>query len=94
VFYVTGAVIILAKSSGTQSAEDCCLAGENLMLAAWNEGLGSCWIGFGRPWLDLPDTKNVLKLPGHYHVVAPVVLGHSKAWPEWHGRKSAEIDWL
>src|ERR1019366_8949015 len=44
-------VLVLAKSSGTQAAEDCCLAAENLMLAARNEGLGSCWIGFARPWL-------------------------------------------
>lgn len=87
-------VIVLAKSSGTQAAEDCCLAAENLMLAARNEGLGSCWIGFARPWLDLPATKAELKLPEQFHVVAPIVLGHPKAWPESHGRNSAEIHWL
>ena len=87
-------VIVLAKSSGTQGAEDCCLAAENLMLAARNEGLGTCWIGFARPWLDLPETKAELKLPVQYHVVAPIVLGHPKAWPESHGRKPAEILWL
>jgi nitroreductase len=87
-------VVILARTAGTQSAEDCCLAGENLMLAARNQGLGSCWIGFARPWLDLPATKKELKLPEHYHVVAPIVLGHPKAWPESHGRKAAEIYWL
>ena len=86
--------IVLAKSRGTQAAEDCCLAAENLMLAARNEGLGSCWIGFARPWLDLPATKAELKLPEQYHVVAPIVLGHPKAWPESHGRNPAEIHWL
>jgi len=93
-YHAPGLVVILAKSSGTQSAEDCCLAGENLMLAARNEGLGSCWIGFARPWLDLPGTKAELKVPGHYHVVAPIVLGHPKSWPESHGRKPAETHWL
>jgi nitroreductase len=87
-------VIVLAKSSGTQAAEDCCLAAENLMLAARNEGLGSCWIGFARPWLDLAATKTELKLPEHYHVVAPIILGHPKVWPDSHGRKPAEIHWL
>jgi nitroreductase len=87
-------VVVLAKSSGTQAAEDCCLAAENLMLAAREEGLGSCWIGFARPWLDLPATKADLKLPAQCHVVAPIVLGHPKAWPESHGRKAAEIYWL
>jgi nitroreductase len=93
-YHAPALVVILAKSSGTQSAEDCCLAGENLMLAARNEGLGSCWIGFARPWLDLPATKAELKLPDQYHVVAPIVLGYPKAWPESHGRKLAEIHWL
>ena len=87
-------VLVLAKSSGTQVAEDCCLAAENLMLAARNEGLGSCWIGFARPWLDLPATKAELKIPERYHVVAPIVLGYPKAWPESHGRNPAEIYWL
>jgi len=87
-------VVGLAKSSGTQAAEDCCLAAENLMLAARNEGLGSCWIGFARPWLDLPETKAELKLPAQYHVVAPIILGHPKSWPTSHGRSPAEIYWL
>jgi nitroreductase len=87
-------VIVLAKSSATQAAEDCCLAAENLMLAARNEGLGSCWIGFARPWLDLAATKTELKFPEQYHVVAPIVLGYPKAWPESHGRNPAETYWV
>jgi nitroreductase len=90
----TALVVVLAKSSGTQAAEDCCLAAENLMLAARNEGLGSCWIGFARPWLDLPATKAELKLPDGYHVVAPIVLGYPKAWPPFHGRNTPEIHWF
>ena len=93
-YHAPALVVVLAKSSGTQAAEDCCLAAENLMLAARNEGLGSCWIGFARPWLDLPATKAELNLPEHYHVVAPIVLGLPKAWPDSHGRKPAEIYWL
>jgi nitroreductase len=93
-YHAPALVVVLAKSSGTQAAEDCCLAAENLMLAARNEGLGSCWIGFARPWLDLPATKAELKLAERYHVVAPIILGYPKAWPESHGRNPAEIHWL
>ena len=75
-YHAPALVVVLAKSSGTQAAEDCCLAAENVMLAARNEGLGSCWIGFARPWLDLPATKSELKSSEHYHIVAPIVLGH------------------
>jgi nitroreductase len=87
-------VIVLAKSSGTQAIEDCCLAAENLMLAARDEGLGTCWVGLARPWLDLPATKAELKIPKRYHVVAPIVVGHPKAWPESHGRLIPQIQWL
>jgi nitroreductase len=87
-------VIVLAKSSDSQSAEDCCLAAEILMLAAREEGLGTCWIGLARPWLDLAATKRELALPEQYRVVAPIVLGYPKAWPESHGRNPAEIHWI
>jgi nitroreductase len=93
-YHAPALLIILATSSDTQAAEDCCLAAENLMLAARNEGVGSCWIGFARPWLDLPATKTELKLPEHYHVVAPIILGYPVTWPEPHGRRPAEIHWL
>ena len=59
-------VLVLAKSSVAQAVEDCCLAAENLMLAARNEGLGTCWIGFARPWLNLPSVKQELGLPESY----------------------------
>ncbi len=87
-------VLVLAKSSQPQAYEDCCLAAENLMLAARNEGLGTCCIGLARPWLNLPSTKHELGLPERYDVVVPLVLGHPKAWPEPHGRHPAEIHWL
>jgi nitroreductase len=93
-YHAPAFVVVLAKSPGTQAAEDSCLAAENLMLAARNEGLGCCWIGFARPWLDLPATKAEFQLPEQYHVVAPIVMGHPKAWPESHGRNPAEIHWL
>jgi nitroreductase len=87
-------VLVLAKSSAAQAMEDCCLAAQNLMLAARDEGLGTCWIGFARPWLDLTPTKRELGLPDDYRVIAPIVLGHPKAWPKSHGRNPAEIHWL
>ena len=87
-------VLVLAKSSAAQAMEDCCLAAQNLMLAARDEELGTCWIGFARPWLDLTPTKRELGLPDDYRVIAPIVLGHPKAWPKSHGRNPAEIHWL
>jgi nitroreductase len=93
-YHAPALIMVLARSSQTQAAEDCCLVAENFLLAARNEELGSCWIGLARPWLDLLSTKAELNLPKHYRVVAPIVLGHPKSWPESHGRNPAEIYWL
>lgn len=93
-YHAPGLVIVMAEFPDAQAMEDCCLAAQNLMLAARDEGIGSCWIGFGRPWLNLPCTKKELGLPHNCHVVAPIVLGYPKSWPESHGRKQPEIRWL
>lgn len=98
-YHAPALVILMAKSShaeapASQANEDCCLAAETFMLAARDEGLGTCWIGFARPWLNLPSTKLELGLPENCHVVAPIVLGYPKVWPESHGRNPAEIHWL
>lgn len=87
-------VMVLAKSSESQALEDCCLAAENLMLAARSLGIGTCWVGFSRPWLNLPEIKSELGIAEKYHVVAPIVMGYPKAWPESHGRNAPEIQWI
>ncbi len=93
-YHAPALVLVLARSDEAQSKEDCCLAAQTFMLAARDAGLGTCWIGFGRPWLDLPETKAVLGLRRDYHVVAPIVLGFPRAWPQSHGRRAPEIRWI
>jgi nitroreductase len=93
-YHAAGLVLIVAKSENRQAAEDCCLAAENLMLAARDEEIGTCWIGLARPWLNLTSIKKELGLPAKSHVVAPIVLGYARAWPETPGRNLPEIHWL
>ena len=87
-------VMVLAKSTEAQAMEDCCLAAENLMLAARDRGIGTCWVGFARPWLNRPEVKSELGLNEDYEIVAPIVLGFPKAWPPSHGRNKPEIQWI
>jgi nitroreductase len=95
IFYNASAVVmILAKDDARQSSEDCCLAAGTFMLAARARGLGTCWIGLARPWLDQAATRTELGLPANYRVVAPIILGYPKTWPESHGRNPPEIHWL
>jgi len=94
-FYHAPALVLIAATDGTtQAAEDCCLVAQNLMLLARDQNIGSCWIGLSRPWFNLEATKRELHLPQQCHIVAPIILGHAKAWPVANGRKPADIHWL
>jgi nitroreductase len=86
-------VIICAVDGGSQSFEDCCLAGENFMLAAHAMGLGTCWIGLSRPWLNDPAVKAELGIPAAWHAVAPIILGHRQSLPPPTPREKAIIIW-
>jgi nitroreductase len=84
-------VVIAATLAATQSMEDCCMAAQNLMLAAHRDGLGTCCIGFARPWLNLPATKAELGIPAAYVPVLPIVLWYPKAAMPAVPRKRPEI---
>jgi len=77
IFYGAPALIVIAATSdAAQAAEDCCMAAQNLLLAAHGIGLGTCCIGFARPWLSLSDTKSELQIPEIYAPVVPIVVGY------------------
>ncbi|HEY0947102.1 MAG TPA: nitroreductase family protein [Opitutaceae bacterium] len=69
-------LVICAKSTTFDPAEDCCLAAENLMLAAHAHGLGTCPIAFARPWLTLPETKQELEIPLDLTPIFSLVIGY------------------
>ncbi len=78
VFHHAGTlVVICATRRDAGAAEDCFLAGENLMLAATAMGLATCPIGLARPLLDRPDVKRELGVPIDVVPVLPIVVG----WP-------------
>lgn len=92
IFYDAPAlVVICATSSEPGAAEDCALAAQNLMLAAHAHGLGTCWIGFARPWLNEPDGKAALGIPDSYAPVAPIIIGYPAGPTEVHPRRKPEI---
>lgn len=77
IFYDAGTlVVICAKDADPQAAEDCCLAAENLMLAALEFGLATCPIGLARPWLNAPEVKRELHIPTAYNAVMPIIVGY------------------
>jgi nitroreductase len=95
IFYHAPALILVsATAQGPWIVEDCSLAAENLMLAAYAQGLGTCWIGFAQSYLNTSDGKKALGLPADCVSVAPIIVGRPKAPPAPVSRKEPEIRWL
>jgi nitroreductase len=95
IFYHAPALIVISvPGDGQWSAEDCALAAQNLMLAALDQGLGSCWIGFAQGWLNTEDGHNALGLPRQSRIVAPIIVGHPKVPPPSVPRKPPLITWI
>jgi len=61
IFYHAPVLVLISGNGPNQCiVEDCALAAENLMLAAYAEGLGTCWIGFAQGFLNTPQGKQAL----------------------------------
>jgi nitroreductase len=94
IFYRAPVLILIASVVDSPWAvEDCTLAAQNLMLAARAAGLGTCWIGLGQKWLATPQGKAVLELPPDCLPIAPIIVGHPKAWPPAVPRNEPRIHW-
>ncbi len=93
-YHAPALVLISANAHSPWIVEDCSLAAENLMLSAFADGLGSCWIGFAQSFLNTPRGKSVLGLPAAWISVAPIILGHAAALPSPVVRKAPEIHWV
>ena len=55
-------------------AVDLAIAVDHMTLAAVDEGLGTCWIGA----FSQEETRDILKVPAKYQIVALLPLGFSK----------------
>ena len=95
IFYDAPVLVVIAAADPTDWAvEDCALAAENLMLAAYAKDLGTCWIGFAQNWLATPEGKANLGIPATYAPIAPIVVGHPRRPPPPVPRKNPDILWI
>jgi nitroreductase len=93
-YHAPALMVISSARPGPWAAIDCALAAENLMLAARDAGLGSCWIGLAQAWLETPEGKAAIGLPETCLPVAPIVVGRPIAQPAPVARKEPEIIWV
>ena len=76
IFYDAGTLIVICgELSSPFVVADCWLAAENLMLAAWAMGLGTCVIGSAVPALNTADVKRDLGIPAACSAIAPIIVG-------------------
>ncbi len=87
-------VLISADAPGPWIVEDCALAAENLMLAAYAAGFGTCWVGFAQSFLNTPQGKALLGLPSASVSVPPIIVGYAKQQPQPVPRREPVIRWI
>jgi nitroreductase len=64
--------IALAIEGAKNPSIDATRAAECLMLAAWSEGVGSCWVG----GIDRPKVKALLGIPEEAELVTVIPFGY------------------
>jgi nitroreductase len=91
----TAPVLIVACADPEQSGKmkdqnyylvDIGISMQQLCLEAWNQGLGTCWIG----WFDEDKIRPLLGVPENIRIVAMTPLGYPATYPDERGRKPLE----
>ncbi|MGA2974295.1 MAG: nitroreductase family protein [Spirochaetia bacterium] len=62
---------------------DCAIAVDHLILAATNEGLGSCWVG----WIERDAIREILGIPADIEIPVIVPIGYAAEIPDAQTRK-------
>jgi nitroreductase len=74
----TGAIL-----TGKWSIVDTTIALQNMVIAAWAVGVGSCWIGDFKE----EEVKRLLNIPNNWKVVALIAIGYPAEHPGPKSRK-------
>jgi len=96
IFHDAPALVFIITTEEIFNDESCACAAQNMMLAAWSLGLGSCWIGFSK-FLEI-DTNALTNLgvPEGYHIAAALTFGYPQKTQRAQIRKptATVIKWI
>ena len=92
--YYSAPAIIFVIGAGTYADLSCPLACQNMMLAAYSLGLGSCWVQFGSLVTGNEEIVTVLELKDEEKIFGPVLLGYPETDTEPPEKKPPVIKWI
>ncbi len=79
IFYHADTVLVIyGDKTSYWDVYDCSLVAGNFMLAAENEGIGCCWIGFAEALFNDEDFKKAHGVPENFHLVSTISMGYAK----------------
>ena len=99
IFVNAPCVICIAYDTQYDMAQvDCGLLGENIILAAWSKGIGSCCLGSSARWiLDSPSAKQYLDRMAFskgYKLLYCIALGYPAETPKAKPRRNVMIKFM
>ncbi len=83
---IVGCADIKSLLTGKWAIVDATIAMENMVIAAWTLGIGSCWIGA----CNEEKVKELLKIPDKWKFVALLTLGYPAEQPKQRKKKPLE----
>ena len=98
VFYDAPLLILIStkenKDLRTLNLLDCGLAAQNMFLAAYQAGLGSCFIGFAAFLNQDPKLLAEIGIPEDYELIAPLIFGYPNENPAPNPREVKLLKWI
>ena len=92
IFYNAPLLIFVSGIKSPYAIYDCSMAAQNMMLAAFTLGVGSCWIGTAVRLANDPKVKAELGVPNDHEVHAAIVFGYPKGgFPKAPEKRPAQI---
>jgi nitroreductase len=92
IFYNAPLLIFISGIKSPYAIYDCSMAAQNMMLAAFTLGIGSCWIGTAVRLANEPKVKTELGVLEDHDVYAAIIFGYPKGgFPKAPQKSPAQI---